>query len=503
MPEMLSPGVYPTEVDFSAYVKALSTSTFGMAGVFEKGPVDEPILVTSLEDALRQLGGYLDANGHFGLHALKNFFENGGSRAQVVRVTHLDTQGNSTAVASSVTIEDRDGDGDTTANSTLTVRAKSPGKWGDDLTVEIAASAAYPTTGFNLVVKRDDGTVLETFRDLLMDAASEDYVERKVNGVSEYVEVIDEGSPDTVDPRPAPGDYALAGGDDGLSGLTAQDYVAALSKLDAVDVNFVAVPGETAVEVAMGLITYAEGRKDCVAILEVPPNEGVSGMVEFRNGTGSYTHSAFNSSYAALYGPWVKAKHPVTNRDIVLPPAGFVAGIFARNDQEGAVWTAPAGLNRGTIRGAIGPAINLSKGEMDVLYPEGINPLARVAGAFTVHGQRTLQLKASATDRVNVRRLLAYVEKAVADSAQFLVFEPNNKATWEAFKRLVNPFLQRIKDGGGLYDFLTICDETINTPAVIDANQMKARIMVKPTKTAEFISVEFAIAPTGADFSEL
>lgn len=503
MPEMLSPGVYPTEVDFSAYVKALSTSTFGIAGVFEKGPVGEAILVTSLEDARRKLGGYLDADGHFGLHALKNFFENGGSRARVVRVTHLDGDGNSTAVASSVSINDRDGDGDSTANPTLKVEANTPGLWGDDLTVEVTDSAAYPSTGFNLIVKKDDGTVLETFRDLLMDPTSVDYVERKVNGVSEYIVVTDLNSPDNMDARPEVGDHALTGGDDGLTGLVAADYVRALAHFDPVDVNFIAVPGETDVTILEGLVTYVEGRKDCIAILEVPPDEDVSGMVDFRKGTGSYTHSAFNSSYAALYGPWVVADHPVTGREITLPPAGFVAGIYARNDAEGNVWTAPAGLNRGTLRGAKRPAIAISKGDMDILYPEGINPLAQVAGAFVVNGQRTLQLKASATDRVNIRRLLVYVEKAVSDAAQFLVFEPNNKATWEAFKRLVNPFLQRIKDGGGFYDFLTVCDETINTPAVIDANEMRARVMVKPTKTAEFINIEFAIAPTGADFSEL
>lgn len=511
--EMLSPGVYPVEVDYSAYVRAISTSTLGLVGVFQKGPVGEATLVTSFEDAKSKFGDFLDEQGYLALHALKAFFDNGGARAYVVRTVHY-AAGSPTDVASTITIQDRDG---VTPQNTLQVDAINGGVWGDDLTVEIAASTAYPSSGFNLIVKTDAGTVLETFKDLLIgsaNAANEDYVEKRINGVSAYIKVTDLLSGTAPDSnRPAEGSYALAGGDDGLTGLVAADFVGdsatgnGLYALDPVDVNMVAIPGESddtlGPTLAEGLITYAENRKDCVAIIEVPQGKSVTEMKDFRMGTGSYTHTAFNSSYGALYGPWVKAKHPVTSRDITLPPSGFVAGIFARNDQEGAVWTAPAGLNRGTIRGATAPEKRLSRGEMDTLYEAGVNPIAVVVGAMTVYGQKTLQLKGSATDRVNVRRLLAYVEKAVSDAAQFLVFEPNHKDTWEAFKRLVGPFLQRIKDGGGFYDFKVICDETINTPAVIDANIMKARVLMKPTKTAEFISIEFAIAPTGADFSEL
>lgn len=503
MPEMLSPGVYPVEVDFSAYVKALSTSTLGLAGVFGKGVLDEPILVTSLEEAKTTLGAYLDGSGHYGLLALKNFFDNGGARARIARVTHLDANGDTIALDSTITVDDRDADGDTVSNPTLKVDAASPGVWGDDLTVVVSASAAFPSSGFDLEVQKDDGTSLETFKDLLMDPTSDDYVEKRINGVSAYVEVADQDSPDTTDTRPLEGTFALAGGDDGTVGLVASDYTAALDVLDAVDVNFLAVPGETDPAIGSGLTAKAETRKDCVAILDVPQGLSASEMVDFRKGEGAYAHSAINSSYAALYGPWVKMAHPVTGRTVVTPPAGIVAGIYARNDNLGAVWTAPAGMNRGTLRNVLAPELLLSKGDMDVMYPEAVNPIANVAGALTVNGQKTLQIKGSATDRVNVRRLMAYVEKAVSDSSQFLVFEPNDKATWQAFKRLVNPFLQKIKDGRGFYDFVTICDETVNTPAVIDANEMRARVMVKPTKTAEFISIEFAIASTGADFSEL
>lgn len=512
--EFLSPGVFPREVDFSAYVQGVSTSTFGIVGVFQKGPVGEPTLVTSFEDARRKFGDFLDAQGFYAMHALKSFFDNGGARAFVVRTCHYEG-GAPQAQASTVSLQDRDG---AAPQNTLQVDAVTPGTWGDDLSVEITASDAYPTTGFNLIVKTDSGTVLETFADLLIgsgNAASEDYVEKRINGVSQYIRVTDLLSTTAApDNRPAVGTQPLAGGADGLTGLVAADFIGdaeagtGLYALDTVDVNFIAIPGESDTTsgptLAQALITYAEGRKDCIAIIEAPRTDDTAQkMVDFRMGTGVYSHTAFNSSYGAVYGPWLNAKHPVTSRDIVLPPSGFVAGIFARNDAQGAVWTAPAGLNRGTVLGADSPVVRLSKGDRDIMYVKGVNPIAVMSGALVISGQKTLQLKASATDRVNVRRLMAFVEKSVTDAAQSLVFEPNYKKTWEAFKRMVGPFLQRIKDGGGFYDFKVICDETINTPADIDANVMRARVLVKPTKTAEFIAIDFAIAPTGADFSEL
>lgn len=489
MPEMLSPGVYPREVDFSAYVKAQSTATFGLVGVFERGSLTEATLVTSLEDAIRKFGfanrGVVD--GHFGMLSLRSFFENGGGRAYVVRVA------DASAAKSTVAIQDRDV---TAPLDTISVTAEDEGTWGDSISAKIEASDAFPSTGFNLVILDSDGAVLETFEDLLLDASSDDYVEKRVNDRSAFVRATDLGST-SVDNLPALGTYALVGGNNGLATLASVDYTDALVSLDTADVNFVAIPGETEVAVQTATADYAEARKDCVAVLETAQGLDATGMSDHR------TTLALNTSYAALYGPWLEASHPISGRKIVIPPSGIVAGIYARNDAQGAVWTAPAGLNRGTLRGVLGAEINLSKGEQDVLYQAQINPIATVARTLAVYGQKTLQIKASATDRLNVRRLMAYVEKSVVDAAQFLVFEANDARTWNSFLRTVVPFMERIKSGGGVTDFRVICDSTINTPDVVDANIMKARIQVKPTHTAEFLDVEFAIAPSGADFSEL
>jgi uncharacterized protein len=494
--EMLSPGVYPKETDFSAYVRAQSTSTAGFVGIFEKGPIGKATLVTSLEDARRQFGGFVD--GHHGMFALNAFFTNGGARAFVVRTARY-VGGVLSALRSSATLVDRAG----TPLDTLKVSALSEGTWGNSISVEVTASEAFPSTGFNMIVRA--GEVVETFKDLVLTPSSDDYVEKRINGTSELVIVEDLVSVSAApNNRPVVAVTALVGGVSGLTGLAAADFIGdaaagtGLSALDSVDVNMIAVPGESvATAIAVAMKDYAENRKDCVAILDVAQGATAQQMVDQRSSLN------INSSYAAMYGPWLDAAHPVTSRTIKVAPSGVVAGIFARNDQVGAVWTAPAGLNRATVRGVLDAERRLSKGERDLLQSKQVNPIAVVAGTLAVYGQMTMQIKASATDRINVRRLMAFVEKSVVDAAQFVVFEANDKRTWEQFKRTVNPFLQRIKDDGAFYDFITICDETVNTPANIDANIMKARIMVKPTKTAEYISVEFAIASTGANFSEL
>ena len=251
-------------------------------------------------------------------------------------------------------------------------------------------------------------------------------------------------------------------------------------------------------------IAYAEGRKDLLFIADTPMHLEPLEAVDFRKGQGMYSHAAFNSSYAALYFPWLEISDPVNSRKKLVPPCGAVAGCIARSDQKTNVWNAPAGIDRGRIFNTISLAYKTSRGERDVLYPEGINVIAVFPDTgINIWGQKTLQSQPSAVDRINVRRLMMYMEEAISESSRFVVFEPNHPQTWRALGRLINPFLQDIKDKGGLYDFAFQCDEETNTPAVIDRNEMVARVFVKPTKTAEFIELNFILTSTGADFKEI
>lgn len=394
---------------------------------------------------------------------------------------------------------------------TLSVTAVNQGKWGNDLSVRISDSAQDATNEFDLLVQLKGETV-EVFKNLSMDELDPNHVELAINENSEYITVNDlSSSANTAQDRPATGTFALIAGDDGVTGLADADFVGdpsqhtgfhAFDEIDAL--NILLAPGVTTAPVIAGGITYAESRKDLFFIAETPIQLEPLEAVEFRNGQGLYTHAAFNSSYAALYYPWLEISDPLTGKSKLVPPTGAVAGCIARSDDKAEVWYAPAGIDRGRVFNVLSLAYKTSRGERDVLYSEGINVIASFPDTgINIWGQKTLQSQSSALDRINVRRLMMYVEEAVSESARFVVFEPNNSQTWRALVRLITPLLQNIKSKGGFYDFRVQCDEETNTSQMIDQNQMVCRVFVKPTKTAEFVELNFILTATGAEFREI
>lgn len=401
--------------------------------------------------------------------------------------------------------------GGTDAQDTLRVSAINEGAWGNRLSVEITDGTLEPNAEFNMVV-RLKGDVVETFRDLSMDEAQPNHVELVVNERSEYITVDDlSTTANTAEHRPAASTSALTLGDDGITGLTDTDFIGDSSQhtgfnaFDEIDaLNILLVPGVATAPVVAAGVAYAESRKDLLLIAEPPIHLEPLEAIDFRRGQGTYTHAAFNSSYAALYYPWIEISDPLTGKSKLVPPTGAVAGCIARSDQKTDVWYAPAGIDRGRVFGALSLAYKTSRGERDALYSEGINVIASFPDTgISIWGQKTLQSQSSALDRINVRRLMMYVEEAISQSARFVVFEPNNSQTWRALVRLITPFLQSIKSKGGFYDYRVQCDEETNTPQMIDQNQMVCRVFVKPTKTAEFVELNFVLTATGADFSEI
>jgi len=508
MPAYLSPGIYTRETDFSFYVKQISTSSAAMVGVTEKGPVNKPVLVTSWEQFINKFGSYI--NEGYLAYAARSFFDNGGSVLYVCRIAHytdITDKSTLTAMESNMTIDNREA----TPAPSLQINAANPGTWGDRISVSIEDGSLDPANAFNLIVKYKDN-IVEVFKELSMDETSANHVELMINEVSDYITVSDlSPSTGTAEDRPALGTYQLVGGNNGLSGVTDSDYIGdpsqhtGLYAFDEIDaLNLLMVPGVTTVPVINAGITYVENRKDLLFIADTPFMLEPLEVVDFRKGQGIYTHAAFSSSYAALYYPWLEISDPITARKKYIPPCGAVAGCCARSDQKTYVWWAPAGIDRGRVFNAVSVSYKTSRGERDVLYPEGINVIAVFPDTgINIWGQKTLQSQPSAVDRVNVRRLMMYMEEAISESSRFVVFEPNNPQTWRALGRLINPFLQDIKEKGGLYDYAFQCDEETNTPVVIDRNEMIARVFVKPTKTAEFIELNFILTGTGADFSEI
>ena len=211
--------------------------------------------------------------------------------------------------------------------------------------------------------------------------------------------------------------------------------------------------------------------------------------------------SGLDSNYAAVYYPWVKVLDTAKNKPVLVPPSVIVPGAIAASDRIAAEWFAPAGLNRGVLGNVLEAKIRLNQAERDTLYDAKINPIATFPQTgVCIWGQKTLQERSTALDRINVRRLLIALKKFIASSSKYLVFEQNTTATRNRFLNIVNPYLESVQQRQGLYAFRVVMDETNNTPTVIDRNQLVGAIYLQPTKTAEFIILDFNVLPTGATF---
>ena len=210
-----------------------------------------------------------------------------------------------------------------------------------------------------------------------------------------------------------------------------------------------------------------------------------------------------DSNYTSTYWPWVRIINPSKNIPIWVPPSVTVPGALAFNDVVAAPWYAPAGLGRGGLNSVIGTYKNLSQSNRDTLYEARVNPIANFPNeGIVIWGQKNLQARPSALDRVNVRRLLITVKKFIASSTKYLVFEQNTSATRTRFTSIVNPYLEQVRAQQGLSAFKVVMDESNNTPNIIDQNIMYGQIFLQPTRTAEFIILDFNIQPTGAAFPE-
>ena len=282
----------------------------------------------------------------------------------------------------------------------------------------------------------------------------------------------------------------------------------AVSNPDDFDINLVSAPGIVRRHhsyVFDKIVDMVEAREDAFFIGDVVG-------VTYNSSNGQVTSDTISqaveqagnldSNYVGTYYPWVKTIDSRTNRLTSVPPSVLMPGIYAANDAVAAEWFAPAGLNRGGIVGAVSVLNRLTHAERDTLYEGKVNPIASFPGeGIVAFGQKTLQDKSSALDRINVRRLMIKVKKYIASTSRYLVFEQNTSQTRSRFLNTVNPYLEGIQQRQGLYAFRVVMDETNNTPDVIDRNILAGQIFLQPTKTAEFIVLDFNILPTGASFS--
>jgi phage tail sheath protein FI len=425
----------------------------------------------------------------------------------------------------------------------------------DNIRWEIVSNNAAQGT-FDLVIRRGDDVtnekvILETWSNLSLDPKADNYVSKVIGDTYYTIDTSDStpyvkpvgnylpksnyvyvsqvtNTPDYFDnagsaksaltgslPAVASGSFTgatggiIAGSDlyyenitggDNIQGVRAADYTQSISLLENQDeyqFNVITAPGliiGQATSTITSLINMVQSRGDALAIVD-PAVYGATLSTMTANA------ATYNSSYAATYAPWLQTTDPNSGQIVWVPSSTMIPGVYAYNDSVSEAWFAPAGLNRGGLATVIRPERKLSQANRDTLYTGNVNPIASFPNAGTVvFGQKTLQKKASALDRVNVRRLLIELKSYISQVSDNLVFEQNTIATRNAFLSQVNPYLESIQQRQGLYAFRVIMDDSNNSADIIDRNQLIGQIYLQPTKTAEFIYLDFNILPTGATF---
>ena len=548
-----SPGVYPREIDLSNIIPNIATTSAALVGYSAKGDTSDIQLITNTQQFIEEYGKPDISSAHF-FHETALAFLQQGKVLYCLRVENDALFGG--VIIPPSTADDTDpqplGTGQLTTDldssniDLFGIFGKDPGTWNNDLAITISnvkgvavttADASTTISSFdeytfniNVYVKDADGVyqLKETWnvsRKTKLDARGAQLnLETKINGFSKYITVTDDTTQaDTVMPvayatAPATGGSGVfTGGTNGDAitdaDLTGADDAAgwdAFTNTDNTDIRILLNGGEIGTEAAVQLKmkTVAEARKDCIAILDVPranSTSGASSMASWRNATQN-----FNSSYTALYGPWVRKYDTYSDSLVYVPPSGYVGAQFAYNDYVSQPWFPPAGLNRGLLGSVVGAEQTFTEGERDTMYEAGINPIQVFRGeGIAIWGQKTQQTKASALDRVNVRRLLIVIEKAVSVAMRSYLFELNSELTRFRVTAQITEYLDLLSSQGAFQTeagddgFSVICNTTNNTPAVIDANQMNVDLFIKPARSIEYIQLSTIVTTSGVSFEEL
>jgi phage tail sheath protein FI len=524
MPEYLSPGVYVQEVDSGPRpIEGVGTACAAFVGCAPGGPINTPVLITNWTQYANTFSGLDPADpgsskptpymrGFYMSHAVYGYFLNGGGRCYVVRV--LPGQENSDGHAST-------GKASEPVPPTLQLPSKAS-KSTPALTVSIKGTPTEPIT-INVDPPAGDTPAEGEFNLRFRMGGAEEVYERVtlargkgvrnvlevVNTASRLVKLLEEQAPGSLAERmPAVGEYILQSrvpavaptatvkpqpgdmiGDiaarSGLQGLEIAEDVTMVCCPDLLALHEQGMFDDEAVKaVQLNMIAHCETMGDRVAILDAPRGLTPQGVKRWREQVTNY-----DSKYAALYYPWIKVAG-VDGAPLAVPPSGHIAGIYARSDNERGVHKAPANE---IIRGALETTTAITKGEQDVLNPNGVNCIRSFAGrGLRIWGARTLSSD-PAWRYINVRRLFNYVEKSIERGTQWVVFEPNDPDLWARVKRDVEAFLTGVWREGMLFGrtpaeaFFVKCDEELNPPDVRDRGQLFIDVGMAPVKPAEFV----------------
>lgn len=480
----LSAGVYERIIDRSFIVNGIGQLAGGIVISSKKGPVGVNT-VTSASEFIEVYGRPTMDNPS--MYCAVRFL----ARANILTVNRVVVDAQTAEGVVQIATEDA-----------LTVTALNPGAWGNDITVSFEAVEEPSFDSFYIVIK-DGTTVVEKFEvsrdpDAKNGFGSNIFIEEVINKRSRYIRVEDD--PSVAGTYVGATAVTLSGGSDDTTAPSSGDIIDAWDAFlnaELVPAQLLINAGWAVAAVQQKMIAVAESRRDAVAILDVPEDTSTSAadMVLYRK-----TILSADSYYGGLYGGWIRIYDADSDREVTIPPSGDVAAIFLHTAEVAERWDAPAGLQRGVIPDAIGVSKVMTEGERDQLYLAGVNPVTSYAGASAVvWGQKTLQIRASALDRFNVVNNVLWINGRMVQALQPFVFQPNTKFTRDSVNFLLSSFLDDIKKRGGLYDFFVDTSDELNTPTVIDNNQMLANVFLKPTRTAEFIRLSTIISPTGVE----
>ena len=559
-----SPGVSLNELDQTFISGTPIKVGAAIIGPTVKGPVEVPILVTSYSDYKNRFGGAFisgsDTYSYLTSLAAYNYFVEGGESLLVARVTSGSYSVATSSIisngyditSSSFSLETLSEGEIMNNNGTLSLDGALSSGTADNIRWEISAANSGSGT-FNVLIRRgDDKTsdriVLESFNGVNLDPTSPRFISKIIgdqvvaydselnqvniftgsyNNASRYVRVKDvsptpyyldnsgNAVPAYTSSIPINGTGSFSGAEgtikgganfndnidssntQGLIGGNYTNMIKLLSNSNDYQFNILTTPGLTNADQnseVTSIITNTIQRGDSIYVVDMVGYQATLADVV------SNTQQR-NTSYAATYWPWLQVQDPETGKNIWVPASTLIPGVYAYTDKVSNSWNAPAGISRGGLSTVLRAKQKLSEANKSELYDNNVNPINTFPRkGIVVFGQKTLQKAASALDRIGVRRSLLELKSYIGQVADTLVFEQNTAATRNKFLAEINPYLEVIQQKGGLYAFRVVMDDRNNTSDVIDRNQLIGQIYIQPTRTAEFISLDFVLLPTGAEF---
>ena len=537
---MVSPGVLTTETDMTSIIPSVSTSNCGMVGAFRWGPVNT-ITQISHESEMVRIFGKPDNTLYLDFMCATQFLSYASS-LNVVRVIGASGALNATDGVSGsdgILIKNlNDYNTKTFSADDFLFIAKCPGAFGDNIGVAWTDTAGFnavdshgdptwpyttlfssaPSTNeFHIVVydasgviTGTSGTILETwpFVSSSSTALSYDgtsaYVSNKINNGSQWLWV---GKVSLL--TGSNSGSSFVGGADGDAVVTGdrQAGVDLFADPSTVDISLFIQAGGDTTTAAYIVQDLASVRKDCVAFVSPAQSDVVgvfSNTTQLTNILATRTSMGGDSSYGFMDSAWKLTYDRYNNVNRWVPLNGDIAGLCAQTDQTNDPWFSPAGLNRGLIKNCIALSTVENQAMRDTLYQNGINPIVNFPiNGPVLYGDKTLQARPSAFDRINVRRLFIVLEKAIATAAKYQLFELNDAYTQAAFVNMVEPFLRSVQGGRGITGFRVVCDSTNNTPQVVDSNRFVGSIYIKPPRSINYITLNFVAVATGVSFDEV